>query len=83
MTSTQALKLKGNNLQTCFSTRRQQRMCRAASYASLAQEHCQAWYDAVQHILCGLQSTIRLLSPPLPNFGDLCEQARDVTLTSA
>ena len=44
-----------------------------ASHASLAQEHCQAWDDAIQHILLSLQNTIRLV-PPSPNFGDLREK---------
>ena len=39
-----------------------------ASHASLAQEHCQAWDDAVQLILLSLQKTIRSV-PPSPGFG--------------
>ena len=52
---------------------RQQRMCRVASHASLAQEHCQAWDDAVQHVLLSLQNTIGSVTPS-PEFGDFCEK---------
>ena len=48
-------------------------MCRVASHASLAQEHCQAWDDAVQRNLFSLQNTIRSV-PPFPSFGDLREK---------
>ena len=45
-----------------------------ASHASLAQEHCQAWDDAVQHIFLSLQKITRSVSPPFANFGDLHEK---------
>ena len=44
-----------------------------ASHASLAQEHCQAWDDAVRHMLLSLQDTIRSV-PPSPNFDALREK---------
>ena len=36
----------------------------------LGDEHCQAWDDAVQHTLLGLQHTVGSV-PPLPQFGDV------------
>ena len=56
-----------------------------AMHASLAQEHCQAWDDAVQHILLGLQNTSGSV-PPSPNLGDLREKhwhCSDLTWKSA
>ena len=37
------------------------------------QEHCQAWDDAVQHVLLSLQNTIGSVTPSL-EFGDFCEK---------
>ena len=64
-------------------------MRRVPSHASLVQELCQAWDDAVQHILLGLQNTIRSAPPPYQPFffgGDLREKhwhCSDLTLNSA
>ena len=41
-----------------------------ASHASLAQQHCQAWDDTVQHVLLSLQKTIR--SVPLSPILVIC-----------
>ena len=60
-------------------------MRRVPSHASLVQELCQAWDDAVQHILLGLQNTIRS-APPSLDFGDLRDKhwhGSDLTLNSA
>ena len=49
--------------------------------ASLAQEHCQAWDDVVQHVLLSLQNTIGSV-PPSPDFGDFVRSTgTTVTLT--
>ena len=42
---------------------RQQGLGSVAPHASLAQEHCQACDDAVQHFLFGLQNTLRSVPP--------------------